>query len=97
VRIAQEVRLIGCGPYSESADWRATRASIIKAVSEVDWPPGSGKFTIYPQSGKKRGEGNGVKPIKNGLLVELRRQGWRIEGPAKNAIGVCHRGSSITS
>jgi hypothetical protein len=87
VRIVREVKLIGCGGYVRSAAWKKTRASLHKAIREVDWPPGSGKFLIYPESGKKRGEGNGVKPIKNGLMVELKRQGWQIEGPAKNALG----------
>lgn len=88
MRIVQEVRLIGCGAYSDSEGWRRTRDAILTAVQAVDWPPGSGLFTIYPESGKKRGEGNGVTPIKKGLLEELRRQGWVIEGPAKNALGV---------
>lgn len=68
-------------------DWHRTRDTVLRAVRAVDWPPGSGLFTIYPQSGKKRGEGNGVTPIKKGLLEELQRQDWVIEGPAKNALG----------
>lgn len=88
MRVVQEVRLIGCGDYSASNDWQRTRDAIIAAVRAVDWPPGSGHFTIYPESGKKRGEGNGVIPIKSGLLEELCRQGWVIEGAAKNALGV---------
>lgn len=58
-----------------------------KAVKKCEWPPGSGRFTIYPQSGKKRGEGNGVKPIRNEFIKELKRRGWTIEGRAKNALG----------
>jgi hypothetical protein len=56
-------------------------------VRSCEWPPGSGSFTIYPQSGKKRGEGNGVKPIRNGFVADLRSRGWVIEGRAQNAIG----------
>lgn len=87
MRIVQEVRLIGCGAYLESDDWHRTRETIYQAIRGVDWPRGSGAFTIYPESGKKRGEGNGVKPIKDGLIEELRHQGWSIEGRAKNALG----------
>lgn len=87
MQIVQEVRLIGCGEYVASQDWHRTRETLYRAIRNVDWPPGSGAFTIYPESGKKRREGNGVKPIKTGLLVELKGQGWRIEGPAKNAVG----------
>jgi hypothetical protein len=55
-------------------------------VKQCEWPVGSGSFTIYPQSGKKRGEGNGVRPIRNEFVGELRRRGWVIEGKAKNAL-----------
>jgi hypothetical protein len=44
-------------------------------------------FTIHPQSGKKRGEGNGVGPIRLGFVRELRERGWTIEGAAKNHLG----------
>ena len=42
----------------------------------MDWPPGSGKFLIYPESGKKRGEGNGVVPIKKNCIQLLKDKGW---------------------
>lgn len=87
MKIVKEVSLIQCGEFATSRSWKATRASVHKAIREVDWPPRSGTFTIYPESGKKRGEGNGVTPIKNGLMVELRRQGWVTEASAKNAAG----------
>jgi hypothetical protein len=48
---------------------------------------GSGSFTIYPESGKKRNEGNGVLPIRNEFVAFLKSKGWVIEGPAKNALG----------
>ena len=47
----------------------------------MDHPPGSGKFTLYPESGKKRGEGNGVAPIKVSLMNRLHQHGWKIEEP----------------
>jgi hypothetical protein len=81
--------IVSYGAYAESSDWQKTWAGIQKAIGEVDWPPGSGKFTIYPESGKKRGEGNGVKPIKNGLIFELERQGWKSEQPLD--IATAHR------
>ncbi len=76
MKIVREATLISCGEYATSAEWIRTRMSLYKAIREVDWPPGSGSFTIYPEFGKKRGEGNGVTPIKNGLMKELERQGW---------------------
>jgi hypothetical protein len=87
VKIAQVVTLISIGDYAASAHWRDTRTCLHAAIQAVDWPPGSGAFTIYPESGKKRGEGNGVGPIKKRLISRLRDEGWTIEGRAKNAFG----------
>src|SRR5439155_3077099 len=79
MKIVREESPISCADYTKSEDWKKTRASLHKAIREVDWPRGSGKFTIYAQSGKKSGEGNGVKPIKDGLIEELEKQGWKSE------------------
>jgi Restriction endonuclease BamHI len=86
VKIVREERLISCGGYAKSAAWKKTRASLHKAIREVDWPRGSGSFTIYPELGKKRREGNGVTPIKLGLMEELERQGWKLEEPLDIAV-----------
>lgn len=75
-----------CGSYAHSAHWKRTRKQIRGAVKKCEWPAGSGSFTIYPQSGKKRGEGNGVKPIRACFIKDLRSRGWKIEGKAKNAV-----------
>jgi hypothetical protein len=42
--------------------------------------------TIYPELRKARGKGNGVTPIKLGLMKELKRQGWKLEEPLDIAI-----------
>ena len=47
----------------------------------MDHPAGTGKFTLYEQSGKKRGEGNGVRPIKNSFMRYLEAAGWKLEEP----------------
>ncbi len=86
MKIVREEALISCGKYAASAKWKKTRASLHKAIREVDWRRGSGKFTIYPEPGKGRGEGNGVTPIKLGLMEELERQGWKLEEPLDIAI-----------
>jgi Restriction endonuclease BamHI len=86
VKIVREETLISCGGYAKSAAWKKTRASLHKAIREVDWPRGSGSFTIYPEGGKKRREGNGVRPIKLGLMEELERQGWKLEEPLDIAV-----------
>jgi hypothetical protein len=83
VKIVREENLISCGQFAKSSGWRKARKKLHTAIRAVEWPPKSGKFTIYPESGKKRGQGNGVKPIKLGLMLDLKKQGWGIEGPAK--------------
>ena len=87
MKIVEEISLIRRGNYAQSGDWKVIRTELFDAIRRVDWPPGSGKFTIYPESGKKPGQGNGVTPIKNGLMAELQSKGWAIESRAKNAAG----------
>lgn len=79
MKIVHEETLISTGAYAISAEWLATRSRLHKAIREVDWPPGSGSFLIYPESGKKRGSRNGVKLIKDGLMLEIASQGWKLE------------------
>jgi len=86
VKIVREETLISCGDYASSSDWKRTRTTLYKAIQQVEWPTGSGKFTIYPESGKARGRGNGVTTIKVGLMLELKRQGWKLEEPLGIAI-----------
>lgn len=80
MRIVREETLLSCGAFAGSREWQRTRKSLHKAIRGVDWPRGSGSFKIYPEFGKKRGQGNGVVPIKIGLMEELERQGWIREG-----------------
>ncbi len=79
MKIIQVETLIAAGAFAQSPRWRAIRKGLHEAVIAVDWPPGSGAFTIYPESGKKRGEGNGVTPIKDGLIHRLISEGWLAE------------------
>ena len=87
MKIVHVETLLSCGSYAESAHWARTRRSIHRAVKKCVWPPGSKKFTIYPESGKKRGKGNGVVPIKAEFINQLRKQKWILEGKAKNSLG----------
>lgn len=80
MRIVEIETLICRGAFASSERWSRIFAELQRAVQLVDWPAGSGKFTIYPQSGKKRGEGNGVAPIKLGLMAELAAKGWKEQG-----------------
>lgn len=49
------------------------------AIKTIEWPPGSGSFTLRDEPGKKRGQGNGVKPIKDRCLRKLESLGWQRE------------------
>ena len=82
MKIVREEKLINTGKFSHSKEWQTIRKKLHRAIRAVEWPKGSGKFTIYAESGKKRGKGNGVKPIKVGLMIDLKKQGWSIEEPA---------------
>jgi len=86
VKIIHVETLISTGEFAKSATWHKTRKALHQAVRKVDWPPGSGKFTIYPESGKKRKAGNGVTPIKAGLMKELSVQAWKLEEPLDIAV-----------
>lgn len=79
MKIVEVVDLISSGSFPSSQDWKKACRHIKAAVKATDWPHGSGAFTIHPQSGKKRGEGNGVVPIKIPCLKKLRALGWQIE------------------
>lgn len=78
MRIVRVETPICRGAFARSRLWHRIRGALHRAIRAVDWPPGSGKFTIYPESGKKRGKGNGVQPIKNSLMTSLRFQGWNL-------------------
>lgn len=65
---------------SPNAAFEKLRARLFKditmAIDAVVWPPGASTFTIHAQSGKKRGQGNGVKPIKDAFVKLLEVRGW---------------------
>lgn len=82
MKIVREETLISCGKFAKSKDWQDARKKLHVAIRKVSWPSGSTTFTIYPESGKKRGQGNGVKPIKQGLMLDLKEQGYRLEAKA---------------
>jgi len=81
MKIVHVAHLIDIGAFSGSAEWRRIRGQIVAAIRSVEWPPGSGSFTLHDQAGKKRGEGSGVKPIKEACMRHLEQSGWSLETP----------------
>jgi len=65
--------------YTDSVPFVKVEDEIRQAVTAAVWPPGSDVFTIRPESGKRSGEGNGVKPIKHGFVRTLANLGWDLE------------------
>lgn len=89
VRIAEEYVLIDAGGYYETDECQQALAEVRTAIEGVVWPPGAEDFSIYPESGKKAGMGNGVVPIKTAFIIELLRDGWNPEMtfPVQTAAG----------
>jgi hypothetical protein len=63
MKIVQIERIIDSGSFFQSADWEKIEGHIRRAIQSIEWPPGSGSFTLFDEPGKKRGQGSGVKPI----------------------------------
>lgn len=79
MKIIQVERLIDVGGFSATEAYKTIERHIIQAVKAVQWPPGSGSFTLYDQPGKARGKGSGVKPIKDACMFHLESLGWGLE------------------
>ena len=79
MKIVETHDILAVGRFSEAEDWLLACEHVNEAIQATDWPHGSGTFTIYPESGKKRGEGNGVVPIKKPCIKRLKQLGWVTE------------------
>lgn len=81
MRLAIEIPLLRAGGIDAEGPCLRALSEIRTAISLVRWPSGAEQFTIYPESGKKRGMGSGVRPIRDMFVEELQRLGWQIEAP----------------
>jgi hypothetical protein len=80
MRLLRTEVLIERGPFARSRLRHKIEAELAEAIGAVVWPPGNDRFTICPECGRGRGEGNGVKPIKEACQLLLRdRYGWKLE------------------
>jgi hypothetical protein len=71
--------LFSSDSFIKSEEWKMIHEQLQKAIESVKWPLGSDKFLLYPESGKKRGMGNGVRPIKRAFIRTLSNFGWNVE------------------
>jgi hypothetical protein len=81
MKIVHTELIINAGAFSQSEAWEGVQRDIHKAIKSIEWPAGSGSFTLYDEPGKKSGEGSGVKPIKLACMKKLESMGWRLETP----------------
>ena len=79
MKIIKVERLIDAGEFSHTETWKTIENHIRQAIEAIEWPLGSGSFTLYDQPGKARGEGSGVKPIKDACMTHLKSLGWSLE------------------
>ena len=69
-----------CDPFGSSTEWQTLLDEIMCGIRSIEWPQGSGGFFFKTAStGRSRGEGNGVKPIKEAFQNYLIHHGWEKE------------------
>lgn len=62
--------------FSRTAEFGIVEKDIKDAIALIRWPPESDSFALYPDTGRGRGQGNGVGPIKSAFILHLRERGW---------------------
>ncbi len=75
MKILRTTYLIKVGEFGNSPEWELRHTQIIKAISGVEWPVGSGSFTLNNIKMKN----NGVVPIKESCMADLKNMGWGLE------------------
>ena len=70
--------LVSSGRFAASSELRFIHDDIIASIEKVEWPTGSGNFSINPVD-----KGNGVKPIKERCMNHLESCGWYLEHKMK--------------
>ncbi len=74
MKILRTTYLIRKEPYGSSPEWQARYEEICTAIKMVEWPIGSGLFTLYAEK-----KSNGVVPIKQSCMASLKKVGWNLE------------------
>lgn len=83
MKITHVETVVSRGDFATSRAWQYIRDNLHESIKRVDWPHGSGTFSIYPEKGKKKGMGNGVPLIKVALIKELLENEWVAEDKFK--------------
>lgn len=82
MKIVKTEYLLRNGQFCASEAWDSTLQEIYDAIRTIQWPGESGGFFFQTGStGRSRGEGNGVSPIKDAFCIHLESLGWQRETP----------------
>lgn len=87
MKIVSWTTLVDQGGYTSTPEFSYVEAHLAAAIAEVSWPVGADDFAVYPESGKARGMGNGVVPIKTGFANAIAARGWELEKRAPKVDG----------
>jgi len=79
VKLVKIEYLVKKGSFAASPEWKKILADLREAIASIVWPPGNASFILNPSTGRGRGEGNGVKPIKEACMLTLKKLGWNID------------------
>jgi hypothetical protein len=80
MKIVDEITLISQGTFATSSTLQSAITQIRDAIATIRWPAGADGFYLDPASrGKGRGQGNGVKPIKEACMAYLKSKDWQDE------------------
>lgn len=94
MKIVHKEIIVSKGEIISSASLKTIYSEIEAAIENIHWPVDADGFYLNPNSkGKKQGEGNGVKPIKDGFVTFLKAKGWSIEQKRVKRQGVVDYGA----
>jgi len=80
MKIVHSHIIVKKGKFASSREFTTIEKQISQAVAKIKWPPKARGFYLNPDSkGKGRGEGNGVKPMKDACVQYLKDHGWADE------------------
>lgn len=80
MKIVHQEVIVDKGAIAGSSVLRTIKTEINSAIKSIKWPEDSKGFYLNPDLvGKGRGQGNGVKPIKQACITYLKECGWQEE------------------
>ncbi len=74
MKILRTTYLIKAGAFGFSPEWEERHAQICKAIADIEWPEGSGSFTLRSEK-----HGNNAVLIKNVCMDDLKKSGWSLK------------------